>query len=263
MLYYIALQWWFMWCSVDALSSHLRRQIERFQEKAQRELQIYDLNVYPDQTDRTGRLLLRLPALRQLSPTIMEELFFTGLIGNVEIDSIIPYILRLDTTDYNVLMKGNNSQSTFLNLSQSDTAASAKGQTTQAPSVVMVPNVLSDQDSEMLIWWTRTGALRPKASRLLNCALRYGLRTYVLLKSRSSCYCSSVDSFQNARPFDCLIWIVTVLTRLAVAAANVSFYNQIGIGVSCIKGKSINFSKTAKLWLISRLYLYIAEMATI
>lgn len=82
----------------------------------------------------------------------MEELFFTGLIGNVEIDSIIPYILRLDTTDYNVLMKGNNSQSTFLQLSQSDTAAGTRGHTTQAPSIVVAPGALSDQDSsEMLI----------------------------------------------------------------------------------------------------------------
>uniref|UniRef100_Q26622-2 Isoform 2 of Orphan steroid hormone receptor 2 n=1 Tax=Strongylocentrotus purpuratus TaxID=7668 RepID=Q26622-2 len=32
---------------------------------------------------------------------IMEELFFAGLIGNVQIDSIIPYILRMETADYN------------------------------------------------------------------------------------------------------------------------------------------------------------------
>lgn len=125
--------------SPDALSSHLRRQTERFQDKAQHELHVYDLNVYPDQTDRLGRLLLRLPALRQLSPTIMEELFFTGLIGNVEIDSIIPHILRLDTTDYNLLLKGNNSQPTFLQLSQSESA------------VIVKSDALFDQDPEDLI----------------------------------------------------------------------------------------------------------------
>ncbi len=76
------------------------RQIEKFQEKAQRELQEYELQAYPDQTDRLGKLLLRLPALRLLSPAIMEELFFAGLIGNVQIDSIIPYILRMETTEY-------------------------------------------------------------------------------------------------------------------------------------------------------------------
>jgi hypothetical protein len=31
----------------------------------------------------------------------MEELFFAGLIGNVQIDSIIPYILRMETAEYN------------------------------------------------------------------------------------------------------------------------------------------------------------------
>ena len=32
---------------------------------------------------------------------ITEELFFTGLIGNVSIDSIIPYILKMETAEYN------------------------------------------------------------------------------------------------------------------------------------------------------------------
>ena len=34
----------------------------------------------------------------------MEELFFAGLIGNVQIDSIIPYILRMETAEYNSQM---------------------------------------------------------------------------------------------------------------------------------------------------------------
>lgn len=44
--------------------------------------------------------MLKLPALRLLNPTIMEELFFAGLIGSVQIDSIIPYILRMETAEY-------------------------------------------------------------------------------------------------------------------------------------------------------------------
>lgn len=36
-----------------------------------------------------------------ISATVTEELFFAGLIGNVQIDSIIPYILKMETTDYN------------------------------------------------------------------------------------------------------------------------------------------------------------------
>ncbi|KAF4070620.1 hypothetical protein AMELA_G00287550 [Ameiurus melas] len=76
-------------------------QIEKFQEKAQMELQDYVQKTYPDDTYRLARTLMRLPALRLMSSSITEELFFTGLIGNVPIDSIIPYILKMETADYN------------------------------------------------------------------------------------------------------------------------------------------------------------------
>lgn len=36
-----------------------------------------------------------------MNSSITEELFFTGLIGNVTIDSIIPYILKMETAEYN------------------------------------------------------------------------------------------------------------------------------------------------------------------
>ncbi|KAG8439588.1 hypothetical protein GDO86_005686 [Hymenochirus boettgeri] len=75
--------------------------IEKLQEKAYMEFQDYVNKVYPEDTYRLTRLLLRLPALRLLNAAITEELFFAGLIGNVQIDSIIPYILRMETSDYN------------------------------------------------------------------------------------------------------------------------------------------------------------------
>ncbi|KAG2460042.1 NR2C2 protein, partial [Polypterus senegalus] len=53
-------------------------------------------------------LLLRLPALRLMSAAITEELFFAGLIGNVQIDSIIPYILKMETADYNSQIIGSS-----------------------------------------------------------------------------------------------------------------------------------------------------------
>ncbi|KAK2899077.1 hypothetical protein Q8A67_010495 [Cirrhinus molitorella] len=81
-------------------------QIEKFQEKAQMELQDYVQKTYPDDTYRLARILLRLPALRLMSSNITEELFFTGLIGNVPIDSIIPYILKMETADYNSQITG-------------------------------------------------------------------------------------------------------------------------------------------------------------
>ncbi|XP_076859262.1 nuclear receptor subfamily 2 group C member 2 isoform X2 [Brachyhypopomus gauderio] len=81
-------------------------QIEKFQEKAQMELQDYVQKTYPDDTYRLARTLMRLPALRLMSSSITEELFFTGLIGNVPIDSIIPYILKMETADYNSQVTG-------------------------------------------------------------------------------------------------------------------------------------------------------------
>ncbi|KAM5171098.1 nuclear receptor subfamily 2 group C member 1 isoform 2-T2 [Mantella aurantiaca] len=81
-------------------------QIEKLQEKAYMEFQDYVTRAYPDDTYRLSRLLLRLPALRLMSAAVMEELFFAGLIGNVQIDSIIPYILRMETTDYNTQIIG-------------------------------------------------------------------------------------------------------------------------------------------------------------
>ncbi|XP_070611944.1 nuclear receptor subfamily 2 group C member 1 isoform X1 [Erythrolamprus reginae] len=82
-------------------------QIEKFQEKAYMEFQDYVMKVYPEDTYRLSRLLLRLPALRLMSAAITEELFFAGLIGNVQIDSIIPYILRMETADYNSQIIGH------------------------------------------------------------------------------------------------------------------------------------------------------------
>ncbi|XP_029457460.1 nuclear receptor subfamily 2 group C member 1 isoform X2 [Rhinatrema bivittatum] len=82
-------------------------QIEKFQEKVCMEFQDYVTKVYPENSYRLSRLLLRLPALRLMSAAITEELFFAGLIGNVQIDSIIPYILRMETADYNSQLTGH------------------------------------------------------------------------------------------------------------------------------------------------------------
>ncbi|KAM4554283.1 nuclear receptor subfamily 2 group C member 1 isoform 1-T2 [Fundulus diaphanus] len=77
------------------------QQIEMFQEKAYTELQDYVTRAYPEDSYRLSKLLVRLPALRLISAAVTEELFFAGLIGNVQIDSIIPYILKMESTDYN------------------------------------------------------------------------------------------------------------------------------------------------------------------
>ena len=84
---------------------------------------------------RLTKLLLRLPPLHALSPSVMEELFFAGLIGNVQIDSIIPYILRMETAEYNSQMAGQgllggaaesneaNNQTTFMATGSAETMA--------------------------------------------------------------------------------------------------------------------------------------------
>jgi len=78
------------------------RQVERFQEKAVKELRAYVNQTWNEEAEeRFPRLLLRLPPLRSLQPGLMEELFFAALIGTVHIDSVIPYILRMDSTEYN------------------------------------------------------------------------------------------------------------------------------------------------------------------
>lgn len=76
--------------------------MERFQDKAVKELRTYVTQTWNEEAeDRFPRLLLRLPPLRSLQPGLMEELFFAALIGTVHIDSVIPYILRMDSTEYN------------------------------------------------------------------------------------------------------------------------------------------------------------------
>ena len=53
-----------------------------------------------DWSSRFENLLLRLAPLRSLQPDVLEELFFAGLIGNVQIDSVVPYILKMEASEY-------------------------------------------------------------------------------------------------------------------------------------------------------------------
>ncbi|XP_030756015.1 nuclear receptor subfamily 2 group C member 1-A-like [Sitophilus oryzae] len=87
--------------SVDQLDVLLRKPVEKLQEKSFQALKNYISSSSGD-ADRFARLLLRLPPLRALEPSILEELFFAGLIGHVQIDSVIPYILRMGTNSTNM-----------------------------------------------------------------------------------------------------------------------------------------------------------------
>lgn len=48
--------------------------------------------------ERVERLLLRMSSLKKVNISIMEELFFNDVIGNVQIDSIIPSIIGSEIT---------------------------------------------------------------------------------------------------------------------------------------------------------------------
>ena len=48
-----------------------------------------------DKPERFSNLVNQLSSLKSLQPNLLEELFFSGLIGNVPIDSVIPYILSM------------------------------------------------------------------------------------------------------------------------------------------------------------------------
>jgi len=80
--------------------------MERYQQRCIQELHEHDAQNFPDQTTRPSLLCVCLASVRLLSPTIIEELFFAGLIGSVEIGSIIPYIMRLDAVEYAALLRG-------------------------------------------------------------------------------------------------------------------------------------------------------------
>lgn len=113
------------------------RQIERFQEMCAHELRNYVASISPPSDtciDRYSKLMLRLIPLRSLLPSLTEDLFFSGLIGNVQIDSIIPYILKMDANEFT-----NQFASASASASTSAAAATTSDRATRSKS--------SDHDS--------------------------------------------------------------------------------------------------------------------
>ena len=64
------------------------------------ELMDYTNALHPGDKNRFPRLLLLLSPLRSLHADTLEDLFFSGLIGNIQIDSVIPYILKMEPREY-------------------------------------------------------------------------------------------------------------------------------------------------------------------
>merc|ERR1739838_554528 len=63
--------------------------IESLQERSQCALEEYVRSQYPNQPTRFGKLLLRLPSLRSVSASVIEQLFFVRLVGKTPIETLI------------------------------------------------------------------------------------------------------------------------------------------------------------------------------
>merc|ERR1739846_147138 len=75
--------------STDAPGLTNSQGIEQLQEKSQCALEEYCRTQYPNQPTRFGRLLLRLPSLRTVSSSVIEQLFFVRLVGKTPIETLI------------------------------------------------------------------------------------------------------------------------------------------------------------------------------
>ncbi|CAF0901894.1 unnamed protein product [Adineta steineri] len=64
---------------------------------------------YSGDSERLGRLLLKLPSLAELDTNIIEEIFFVGLIGSVQIHKIIPCILKMNVASSSKQMSSASS----------------------------------------------------------------------------------------------------------------------------------------------------------
>lgn len=75
--------------SVDACGLSDIAHVEGLQEKSQCALEEYVRSQYPNQPNRFGKLLLRLPSLRTVSSSVIEQLFFVRLVGKTPIETLI------------------------------------------------------------------------------------------------------------------------------------------------------------------------------
>lgn len=84
----------------DAMGLSDVAHVESIQEKSQCALEEYVRNQYPNQPNRFGRLLLRLPSLRIVSSPVIEQLFFVRLVGKTPIETLLRDML-LSGSSYN------------------------------------------------------------------------------------------------------------------------------------------------------------------
>ncbi|XP_011229685.1 COUP transcription factor 2-like isoform X2 [Ailuropoda melanoleuca] len=83
----------------DAVGLSNVANVESFQERSQCALEQYVKRQYSTQPIRFGKLLLRLPSLRTVSSSVIEQLFFTRLVGKTSIKALIQDMLLSDNSD--------------------------------------------------------------------------------------------------------------------------------------------------------------------
>lgn len=85
-------------------NTNVNKQVSTVQSRLVSELNSYisDNFMAEDGIQRFAGLLLRLINLKSLSKFITEQLFFSGLIGEVQIDNVIPYILKMENNNLNM-----------------------------------------------------------------------------------------------------------------------------------------------------------------
>lgn len=86
--------------TIDAPGLGDPQYIETLQEKTQCALEDYTKTQYPNQPNRFGKLLLRLPSIRTISASVIEQLFFVRLVGKTPIETLIRDML-VTGTSYN------------------------------------------------------------------------------------------------------------------------------------------------------------------
>ena len=89
----------------ESKANNVNKLVSGIQSRVVAELSAYIMDSSMSEADgraRFAKLLLRLMNLKGLSKSITEQLFFSSLIGEVQIDSVIPYIIEMDSNELNM-----------------------------------------------------------------------------------------------------------------------------------------------------------------
>ena len=81
---------------------------ESISDRALAELRDQPKNKERGHETRYSKILLRLSPLRSLQEDVFEELFFGGLIGNVQIETVIPILLKMSNSSLQEYLKDQN-----------------------------------------------------------------------------------------------------------------------------------------------------------